>query len=77
MNPGPLEESAKAVVGIVESLKSQPLSLALVIMNVCLLAFLWYGIRYSYDLRNQEFKLIFEANKEIQILLSRCVVPKE
>jgi hypothetical protein len=34
MNPGPTEDAARVAVSISDSLKSQPLALALIVMNV-------------------------------------------
>ena len=34
MNPGPIEEGGKVAVGVVEGLRSQPLALALVVLNI-------------------------------------------
>src|SRR5215472_6481529 len=34
MNPGAIEEGAKVATGVVEGLKSQPIALALIVMNV-------------------------------------------
>ena len=48
-----LEQGGKAVVGFIESLKAQPLSLALVVMNCALLAYLFYTGRESLVQRNQ------------------------
>jgi hypothetical protein len=75
MNPGVGEESVKVVGGVVESLKQQPLSLALVIMNVALLAlFFWIGKTVA-STREREINLLYTDQKEIRELLSRCVVP--
>lgn len=53
-----LQEGAKAVSGIVETFKSQPLVLALVLMNVALLGFLYYAISISAQSRKHEFELL-------------------
>lgn len=37
MNPGLAEESGKVAVSVVDSLKSQPISLALIVLNVIFL----------------------------------------
>lgn len=37
MNPGPAEEAGKVVSGVVDSLKAQPISLALIVLNVIFL----------------------------------------
>jgi len=34
MNPGAVEEGAKVATGVIEGLKSEPISLALIVMNV-------------------------------------------
>lgn len=53
-----LQEGVKAVGGVVEALKSQPMVLALVIMNMALLAILYYGISVSTASRRHEFELM-------------------
>ena len=61
-----LEQGGKAVVGFIESLKAQPLSLALVVMNCALLAYLFYTGRESLVQRNQYVK-------ETQQILASCI----
>jgi hypothetical protein len=41
MNPGAIEEGAKVATGVVEGLRSQPLSLALIVMNIVFVGFIW------------------------------------
>jgi len=38
---GPVEEGAKVAHGIIDGLKSQPLSLALIVMNLIFVGFAW------------------------------------
>jgi hypothetical protein len=77
VNPGPVEEAGKLAGGFMESLKSQPLALALVVMNIALLAlFFWIGKTVAAT-REREINLLYTDQKEIRELLSRCVVPKE
>jgi hypothetical protein len=68
------EEGVKVVSGVVESLKAQPLSLALVIMNLTLLAFFWYIAGLVAATREREVKLMYESQGEIREFMSRCVV---
>jgi hypothetical protein len=75
MNPGVGEEGVKVVGGIVESLRQQPLSLALVIMNIALLALFFYIGKTVAATREREINLLYTDQKEIRELLSRCVVP--
>ena len=58
----------KAAAGIVDSLKSQPLSLALVIMNVALLA-LFYVIVKSAEARQN---VLADQQTKFVELLSKC-----
>lgn len=58
----------KAAAGVVDSLKSQPLSLALVIMNIALLA-LFYVIVKSAEARQDSLAL--QQAKFVE-LLAKC-----
>ena len=58
----------RAAAGIVDSLKSQPLSLALVIMNVALLA-LFYVIVQSAEARQ---KITADQQNKLTELLAGC-----
>ena len=75
MTPGPVEEVGKVATGIVSALASQPLALALVIMNLCLLG-LFYLIMDRTDRHNlaREEAARLEQ-KEIRELMSKCIVP--
>lgn len=58
----------RAVAGIVDSLKSEPLSLALVIMNIALLV-LFYFIVQSAESRQ---KIVAEQQHKLTDLLAQC-----
>jgi hypothetical protein len=77
MNPGALEEGAKAAGTFMTVMKEQPLSLALIIMNLALLVFLWFGLKQASDLRSHDLVLYFAQQKESAELLARCIVPKQ
>jgi len=61
-----LEQGGKAINNFIEALRAQPLSLALVVMNCALLAYLFYTGRESLVQRNQYVK-------ETQQILASCV----
>ena len=76
MNPGPVEEVGKVTNTFMEIMRAQPLSLALVIMNIGLLVVFWLiltTVAENNKLREHE---LFEQQKHTSELLSRCVVPK-
>jgi hypothetical protein len=58
--------------GIVEALKGQPLSLALVVMNLGLLGYLYYEGVQAHAERKAETELMYEYRKTIADLLYRC-----
>jgi hypothetical protein len=74
MNPGPVEEAGKAVGSFMDSMKAQPLSLALVVMNVCLLGMFYLILEKVSEARAREFLAIQNEQKEVRDLLARCVV---
>ena len=74
---GPIEEGAKAANSIIDALKTQPLSLALVLMNLGLLGFLYYSGVVSHNERQLEMKLLYENRSEMAKLLYQCTPAQE
>jgi hypothetical protein len=74
---GAIEEGAKVATGLVDSLKTQPLSLALVLMNICLLGFFWLILTKVAEQRQREVQLLYEDKKEVRELIARCIVPDQ
>lgn len=72
---GPVEEAGKAASSFIDALKAQPLSLALVVMNMSLLAYMFYWASAVTTARQESVRLILEVEKQVHELLSRCVVP--
>jgi len=77
MNPGPVEEVGKVASSFMDAMKTQPLALSLVIMNICLLV-LFYLIMDRTDTHQREREAAARTEqKEIREMLSRCVVPSK
>ena len=55
-----------------ENLKREPLSLALVAMNLCLLLFFYVILVRVADQRKEEIGLLYADKKEVRELLARC-----
>jgi hypothetical protein len=72
-----LQEGGRAVSGFVDALKSQPLSLALVVMNIGLLGFLYYDGIVAHDERKTEMELLYKNRTEMAELLYRCTPAPE
>lgn len=71
-----MQEGGKAVNSIIDSLKSQPLTLALVVMNIALLALLTYVAYGVGENRKHDLELVYKQQAEVQALLAKCVVPQ-
>ena len=76
---GPVEEAGKLAGGVVEALKTQPLGLIMLIVNVLLIGLLFYVAVVSSRTREREVNLIYQAQQRVQDLLAHCVVtgPKQ
>ena len=75
MNPGAIEETGKVAIGIVDALKSTPMSIAMILTNVMLLVFLFYSQNQFYVQRQEITKMFIEEGRRVNELLSKCVVP--
>lgn len=73
---GAVEEGAKLAGGFLDALKREPLSLALVVMNLCLLVFFYVILTRVADQRKDEIGLLYADKKEVRELLAKCVVPE-
>lgn len=67
-----LEEGGKAANTFMEIMRSQPLSLALVVMNLCLLGFLYYQGSVAASERHHELDLLYQNRREVGELLAKC-----
>ena len=75
MNPGALEEAGKFANSVATALGSQPMSLAMILTNICLLVFLFYSQNQFYDQRQELSKLWISENSKTMEMLSHCIVP--
>jgi hypothetical protein len=73
MTPGPVEEAGKAAGVFMQIMKDQPLSLALVVMNVMLLGLFFYVIQTATHVRQTEMERIYAAQEKTNQLLYQCV----
>src|SRR4029077_5290759 len=70
-----IHATGKAAVGFVDALKTQPLALALVVMNFALIAFVYYQSSQFNSQRADNVKLFTDVQREVQKLLAECIVP--
>jgi hypothetical protein len=64
---------AEAARTFIDALKDQPLSLALVAMNLCLLGFLYYNGVVAHNERKAEMELLYKNRSEVGQLLANCI----
>src|SRR5262249_50232233 len=72
---GAVEEGGKVATSIIDALKQEPISLALVLMNVALLLMFFYVAQRSAQTRASEVGVIYENQKHPSELLAHCVDP--
>jgi hypothetical protein len=75
MNPGAIEEGGKAINKTLDAFMGTPLVLALVLMNLALIGFVYYQGIAQDSLRKTNVAAYLEQVKETQQLLAKCVVP--
>lgn len=76
MNPGLTEEGAKVATGIIDSLKTQPATLAMIVISFGLLGYTFYEGHYFNAARQEMLKQFLEQQRDVNQLLAKCVVPK-
>ena len=75
MNPGALEEGAKAASTLITTLGSQPATLALIVISFGLLGFTFYEGHSFNSARSEMLHTFLDQQREVQQLLSHCIVP--
>lgn len=59
----------------IDAMKTSPVTLGMVILNLAMIGMLFYVLRYVSESRRQEFEMIFASQKEVQQLLANCSAP--
>jgi hypothetical protein len=73
MNAGVTEEVGKATHTFMDILRGQPLSLALVVMNFLLVAYMFYSGAQILEQRQDMAKAILDWTQKTDTLLASCV----
>jgi predicted negative regulator of RcsB-dependent stress response len=69
------EEAGKAVGGILDVMKAQPLVLGLLLVIFALIGFVYFQSSQFNQQRADNVKLFVQVQGEVQKLLSQCIVP--
>ena len=75
MNPGLTEEGAKIAGGIIDSLKAQPATLAMIVISFGLLVYTFYEGHTFNKQRAALFHELMDQQNRTALLLSKCIVP--
>ena len=73
MSPGAVEEAGQTARTVITTIGSQPLVLALVLMNMALLVFTFYQNHEMTQTRERTGQLIVTWQTEVSKLLANCV----
>jgi hypothetical protein len=76
MNPGgPVEEVGSTARTLIDALKTSPAALVSILLNICLLVFIFYALHEAGDFREKLLQNQYTIMRETQQLLAKCVVP--
>ena len=70
-----IQATGEAAKGVVTALGSQPIILALVVISLMLSGLLYYQSHLFNTQRQENVRLFIEIQKEVQKLLSNCIIP--
>jgi len=73
---GAVEEGGKVATSLIEGLKTSPLVLALIVLNIIFIGMVTWASMNVATARDVIMKQLIEQNAKAQDLLSRCIVPK-
>lgn len=72
----PTEQVVKAATGFAKVMQNEPLSLALCVMNFSLIVFMYFQSSQFNSQRSDNVRLFTDVQREVQKLLSECIVPQ-
>ncbi len=75
MNPGPVEEAGQTARSMIDAMKAHPVMLGMVIIILMQVGLMFYIVNKNTTTRENQFALLIAAQKSVQELLARCVVP--
>jgi membrane-anchored glycerophosphoryl diester phosphodiesterase (GDPDase) len=72
---GAVEEAGKAVGGVLDIMRAQPLVLGLLLVIFSLIGFVYLQSSQFNTARAENVKLFVQVQSEVQKLLAQCVIP--
>lgn len=77
MNPGLGESGERVATSLIDSLKAQPMTLALVVFNIIFIFAVFFGLKDARDQAEKFQQMTFQQQKETMELLYKCAPIKE
>jgi hypothetical protein len=71
----PLSGATQVASGVIDTMKSQPMTLALVIFNLLFATLVFLGSKDFRANQLQLMKMMIELSGESQALLAKCIIP--
>jgi hypothetical protein len=71
----PLPGATQVASGVIDTMKSQPMTLALVIFNLLFATLVFLGSKDFRANQLQLMKMMIELSGESQALLAKCIIP--
>jgi hypothetical protein len=69
------EQGAKIATGAIDALRSQPMLLGVLLLNIVIFVIIFYAVQGTRAQTHEILKVMIDQNAKAQELLSRCVVP--
>lgn len=76
MNPGPVEEGGKIATALIDSLKANPILLAVLIFNLVLMGLVYFSTKEFRALNERVISTLLTQQKDMVTMISKCVVPQ-
>lgn len=72
MNPGAAEEAGKVATGLIDSLRSTPLVLALIVFNAIFIAGVYFSVRNERASTERIMSLLIDEKADMDRALAAC-----
>jgi hypothetical protein len=73
MNPAPSEEAGQTARSLIDALKANPMTLALVVFNVIFIGAVYFGTRDQRASQGEIIKMLLENQQKTSEMLQQCV----
>lgn len=76
MAPGVVEETGKVASGVVDALRNQPMTLAIIVLNAIIILGIYFAVVDERRSKNEIIKQLISNADKAQDLLAKCIIPQ-